>query len=107
MKNNFKKDLSVIKIQGNSDDYITIKGENYSRQHDLRFGEPCQVVFSDGTSFSISYGNQDRGTWDVTNLVKGSKFLEFIPFVDEDSDYSDIVVLEECDCLAPVYAKIK
>lgn len=97
----------MIKIRGHSDDYITVKGDNYSFQHELSYGEECCLVFSDGTSFVISYGNQDRGTWDVTNLIKGAKFSEIIPFEDEDSkNYSDIVILEECDCLAPKLKKI-
>lgn len=98
----------MIKVRGNSDDYITIKGDNYSKQYNISYMQPCQVVFNDWTSFTISYGNQGRGTWDVTNLVKGHKFVELIPFVDEDSkDYSDVIIVEECDCLAPLFAPIK
>lgn len=97
----------MIKVYGCSDDYIIAEGDNYSFQYDLTFGEECCVVFADGTSFVISYGNQGSGTWDVTNLVKGSKFVELIPNKGDDSpDYSDIVVINECDCLAPVCKKI-
>lgn len=98
----------MIKIYGCSDDYVIIKGEHFSRQFDLSFGEECRVIFADGTSFSISYGNQERGTWDVTELRKGERFVELIPFESEDSaNYSDIVIMEECDCLAPKLMKCK
>jgi len=96
----------MIKIYGCSGDYVIIKGDNYAEQVDLRFGEPLRCVFADGTMFTIAYARQDAGTWDVTDLVAGDKFIRLIKSEGEYSrEYSDIIELEECDCLAPKLMK--
>lgn len=78
----------MIKIYGSSDDLIEIEGdirEEFNTDESISF-----LGFSDGTLLSIFYSDV---FWRIHLVHKGSATYAKTEATDEDTDYSDVVVL--------------
>lgn len=94
-----------VKVSGASDDLIEIDGGIYEEFYAYGDEENNYLAFSDGTLLSVVY--DVNGFWRISALFTGtSTTLEKHEASDEDSDYSDIVTLQNAaDFLWVVHGK--
>jgi len=83
-----------IKISGHSDDVVCVEGDVTDEFYPSE-DQPFFVGVSDGTLLRISYD----GMWNIRVLITGSDDtkITYEPATDEDTNYSDIVTLENDD----------
>lgn len=98
-----KNKTMKTKIYGASDDLIEINGAVTDEVNDYT-EKPITFAASDGTEGTIKYN--DEGIWEIDVLFNGSRLLQHIKAVGDDSthtepdavgcsSYSDVLVLDE------------
>ena len=87
----------MIKIYGRSDDLVEIDGdiqEEFGCYNKCEEGKGVIVACSDGSLWSVRYGDGDLAIWRVTPLSKGSAPYEKFEATSDDGDYySDVVTI--------------
>jgi hypothetical protein len=82
----------MIKVNAASDDQIEISGDIDEAFYANGDDKQNILVFSDGTILSITYTVE--GMWRINRLVKGVAGYSKEEADDEETNYSDKVILE-------------
>lgn len=94
---------NTIKIHGESDDIVVIRGSKlFSHDFDC-FEKNVRIYFDDGTILRMEYD----GTWKAVVEISGSSVYRITKLINNDDYYSDLFEIDNAQIINVVMESVK